>query len=395
MKRVVCCLPFLLLLGALVPQAADAQVRFDSDYIFFTRTNDADGSWVTGPGGLSADDHDFGYDSGYRFTLGGSMSAFDVEASFFTIPRWSSSESGVLGLPLVFDDPTNVFVAPANGLGFNSGLGIAANTPGLEDDEIEYLEAGATVRSQYTSRLDSFELNIGSNRYVRPVYFAVGWRHFEVNEDSRLVAVGDFQAVDAATGVFPGGGGNVGNDGISAAALAAAGFVNTAGPDDGFLGYDPTAIAPVITTLGYIADGRARNNLDGVQLTFGGRYAASQMVTLDGFVKAGVYQNAALGVVRERLVGVANDDSAYELRLSDRNRTASFGSGIGFNVLAALTDYISLKAGYEAIFLTNVAFGPDQAGGVKTDLLGNTRFNVVTNGLFIAHGGNVGLEIGW
>lgn len=394
MKRVVCILPCLFLLAASVPQEAAAQFRFQSDYIFFNRNNDSDGTQLTGPGGFSADDHDFGYDSGYRFTLGGSVNRFDVEASFFTIPRWSSSESGVLGLPLVFDDPSNVFVAPANGIGFNSGLGIASNVAGLEDDEVEFLEAGAIVQSQYTSRLDSFELNIGSNRYVRPVYFAVGWRHFEVNEDSRVVAVGDFQALDALTGLAPGASA-VGNDGLSAAALAAAGFVNTAGPDDGFLGYDPTLVPPVITTLGYVVDGRARNNLDGVQLTLGGRYAASQMVTIDGFMKAGIYQNAAQGTVRERLQGVVNDDSAYELRLTDSNRTGSFGAGIGFNVLAALTDYISLKAGYEAIFLTNMAFGPDQAGGVKTDILGNTRFNVVTNGLFIAHGGNVGLEIGW
>lgn len=394
MKRVICILPFLFLLAASVPREADAQFRFQSDYIFFNRNNDAEGTQISGPGGFAADDHDFGFDSGYRFTLGGSMSAVDVEASFFTVPRWSSGESAILGLPLVFDDPANVFVAPANGLGFNSGLGIAADIAGLEDDEIEFLEAGALVRSEYTSRLDSFELNVGSNRYVRPVYFAVGWRHFELNEESRLLAVGDFQAVDAATGIFPGGGG-VGNDGLSAAALAAAGFVNAAGPDDGFLGYDPTALAPVITTLGLTFDGRARNNLDGVQLTLGGRYAASQMVTIDGFLKGGVYQNEALGVVRERIQGVANDDSEYELRLSDRNKTASFGAGIGFNVLVALTDYISLKSGYEAIFLTNMAFGPDQAGGLKTDLFGNTRYSVVNNGLFIAHGGNVGLEIGW
>jgi hypothetical protein len=395
MKRAIYSLPFLFLLAASVPQEAHAQIRFESDYIFFNRTNDAEGTQITGPGSFSADDHDFGYDSGYRFTLGGTLSEVDIEASFFAIPEWSSSESGVLGLPLVFDDPTNAFVAPANGLGFNSGLGIAANVAGLEDDEIEFLEAGAQVRSQYTSRLDSFELNIGSNRYVRPVYFAVGWRHFEVNEDSRMTAVGDFQALDALTGLPPGAAA-VGNDGLSADALDAAGFDNLPGtPDDGFLGYDPTLVPPVITTLGYIAEGRARNNLDGVQVTLGGRYSASQMVTIDGFIKGGVYQNEALGVVRETLVGVANDDSVYQLRISDRNRTASFGAGIGFNVGVALTDYISLKYGYEAIFLTNMAFGPDQSSGLKTDILGNTRFSVVNNGLFIAHGGNIGLEVGW
>ena len=203
MKRAIYSLPFLFLLAASVPQEAHAQIRFESDYIFFDRTNDAEGSQITGPGSFSADDHDFNYESGYRFTLGGTLSEVDIEASFFTIPQWSSSESGVLGLPLVFDDPTNVFVAPANGLGFNSGLGIAANIAGLEDDEIEFLEAGAGAVAVHIAA-GQLQLNIGSNRYSRPVYFAVGWRHFEVNEDSSMTAVGDFQALDALTGLAPG-----------------------------------------------------------------------------------------------------------------------------------------------------------------------------------------------
>ncbi len=393
MKRVIVCLPFLMLLAGFAAQPAEAQVRFESDYLFFSRNNDPDDVLITGPGGFSANDYDFGFDSGYRFTLGGSYAEFDIEASFFSIPEWSSSESGFLVNPFVFDDPTNAFVAPANGIGFRSGLGTAADIAGLEDDEIEFLEAGAFAQTKYSSRLDSFELNLGSNRSIRPVYFAVGWRHIELDEQMKTLVVGDFQALDAATGLAPGASA-VGNDGLSDAALTAAGFMNIVGPD-GFLGYDPTAVPPVITTLGIGFDGRARNDLDGVQVTLGGRYGLSEIISIDGFVKGGIYRNDQYGAVQETLVGVVNDGSVYTRTFTDRDTSASFGGAIGFDVVVAVTDYINFKTGYETLMLTNMAFGPEQAGGVRTDLLGTTRYHLVDNGLFVAHGGHIGLEIGW
>lgn len=396
MKRVIVCLPFLMLLAGFAGQQAQAQIRFESDYLFFSRNNDPDDTFISGPGGFSADDFDFGFDSGYRFTLGGSYGEFDIEASFFSIPDWTSSQSGILGRPLVFDDPTDAGIPggpPGNGLGFRSALGTAADIAGLEDDEIEFLEAGAFAQTKYKSRLDSFELNLGSNRTIRPVYFAVGWRHLELDEQMKSLVVGDFQALDAGTGLAPGASA-VGNDELSDAALTAAGFVNIVGAD-GFMGYDPTVIPPVITTLGIGFDGRARNDLDGVQVTLGGRYDASEMVTIDGFIKGGIYRNDQYGAVQETLTGVVNDGSIYSRTFTDRDATAAFGGAIGFDVIIAVTDYISFKTGYEALLLTNVAFGADQAGGVKTDLLGTTRYHVVNNGLFVAHGGHVGLEIGW
>ena len=37
--------------------------------------------------------------------------------------------------------------------------------------EIEFLEAGSQFQSRYESTLDSFEINLGSSRVSRPVFF--------------------------------------------------------------------------------------------------------------------------------------------------------------------------------------------------------------------------------
>src|SRR5690349_20007021 len=113
----------------------------------------------------------------------------------------------------------------------------------------------------------------------------------QLKESADLLIRGNFQVRDSVTGAFPGGQGNLPNDQLSDAALVGAGFVNTRGAPDGFSGYDPTAVTPVITTLGIAYNNRAYNDLDGVQLTFGGRYAVNDFVSFQGTLKGGVYQN--------------------------------------------------------------------------------------------------------
>ncbi|REJ76977.1 MAG: hypothetical protein DWQ34_27950 [Planctomycetota bacterium] len=387
----------VLLITLLSGSSANAQGRFEAQWLFWHRNADADGPLINGPNGFSDDDSEFGYDSGFRFTGGWSFGEFDVEASFMQIPDWESRENYTLPLPTVFDDPTNAFIAPANNIAVpGSALRNAATLAAFgEDDEIEYLEAGATASTTYTSTFDSFELNLGSNRAKRPYWFSLGWRHMELDEASTTLLTGTFQVRDADDGAFIGDAGNGGNDALSNSALTSAGFTHIAGTSNGFFGYDPGAAAPTITTLGIAYQGQAQNDLDGVQLTLGGRVQPSDFVILEGFGKLGVYHNEASGSVQETVAGLINDNSVYRRTLSNRKTTASFGGALGFRILVPLTDYISFMTGYEGMLLTNIALGPDQHQGVGTNLIGATQYQVVTHGLFVAHGGNAGLQVTW
>jgi hypothetical protein len=149
------------------------------------------------------------------------------------------------------------------------------------------------------------------------------------------------------------------------------------------------------TTLGALFQGYADNDLDGGQLVFGGCYRAAELFIIEGFLKGGVYQNRATGMVQETVFGVENDTSVYRRTLFDRKTTAAFAGSFGFRFIVPLTDYIFLRTGYEAMVVTNVAVSSDQPFGISQNLLGETRYEVVTRGVFLAHGGHLGLELNW
>lgn len=395
MNRAKWCLPVLALsLVFCGGRSAEAQFRASADWIFWTRNHDADTEFLGG-----GEEADYGFNSGFRFGMGFSCDRFDVEASFLQVPDWNNTESGTLAVPLAFDDPTNIFIAPAAGFGFPNALTDAANDVASGQDlEIEHLEPGARIAQRLESRLRDFELNFGSSRTARNVWASLGWRHIEIDEASNFLAVGVFQAIDAADGFPPADPGDPdpqGDDGLSDPALTAAGFINIAGAGDGFVGYDPLDPMAIQTTLGALFQGYADNDLDGGQLVFGGRYCAADLLFIEGFVKGGVYQNRATGMVQETVFGVENDTSVYRRTLFNRTTTASFAGSVGFRFLVPLTDYIVLRTGYEAMLVTNVALAADQPLGISQNVLGETRYEVVTSNVFVAHGGHLGLEVNW
>jgi hypothetical protein len=381
----------VLILTAIVAggNRAHAQGRFEAEWLSWSRFDDADQTLIGGPGGLSAGDEGFGFDSGYRFTIGYGVGDYDIEIIAAEIGGWESTDGATLSAPLVFDDPTNAFIAPANFLGFSNGLTDAAL---LDIDEIDHLLPGAMARSRYESELRDFQLNLGTNRNNAPVWASIGWRHLELDEASRLLVSGEFQTIDTDDGAVPGGAGDGGDNALGGAFFTMAGF---AGAGDGFAGFDPTAMPPTITTIGALFRGVADNDLDGAQLRFGGQYQPRDLLIIDGFLSLGLFQNQISGTISETVFGIENDTDVYTRRLTDSARVASFAGGLGVNFTVPVTDYIYLSAGYEGLIITNVALGPEQHKGLGTNLLGMPRYKVQTNGVLFAHGGNLGLGVTW
>jgi hypothetical protein len=365
---------------------AQAQGRFDAEWLYWSRNNDSSQTYIGGPGSVDSNDDNFNYSSGYRFGLGYGLFDYDIEAIFAEVPNWNASGSSVLAAPLVFGDPTNANLPapapPGSFLGIRNGLTDA----GLSDmANVSFLDPGATVQTRYNSSLRDFQLNLGTSRQ-RPVWASLGWRHLELNENSSLLTTGVFQSVDAM-------GGGVGG-GLAGTALTDQGFTALAG-GDGFAGYDPMAMAPVMTTIGALFQGTTYNDLDGGQLVIGGRVQPRDLLILEGFLKVGVYQNRARGSVTETVFAIENDDDVFQRTFTNSRRLTSFVGGVGFNFKVPVTDYIYVRAGYEALVITDVALGPDQSQGIHTNVLGDHFYRVVTGGVLLAHGGNLGLGITW
>lgn len=400
MPRIVRILTLLLCaLGA--TRSASAQMWAEADYLFWNRVNTSDRSFLNGVGGMDSGDLDLGYTSGYRLILGGGIGNYEVEGSFLRIDEWSDDRFGTLANPLAFDDTRNnalVFPGgPASVLAFRNSL-FAAATQSLaadETNESEFLAAGAASRMSYQSSLRDVQANFGRHRDLGWWRWSIGYRGIKVNEVAGFGVAGPFNALDIDDAEGPAGPGigvNEPNDGLSDAALVAAGFTNVRGAADGFDAVSATGDTDIVAA---IFGGSAANRLNGVQIGGAARLAPINEVMFEGFLKLGLFHNHIDGAVNEIVAGSGDDDSVYVRRFSQTKDKASVGANFGVRALLNVTDYLTLTAGYEALVLSGIALGPDQIGRLQTNVLGATSYALDSSGVFIAHGGSVGLEVRW
>lgn len=389
-------LTLLCLAGAAfgLPRPVSAQSWFEADYLFWGRTNGSDRQYITG--GVASDDAKFDFASGYRLILGSGFGDYEVEGIFSHVEGWNGSRNSLLGPPLALDDTAAnpiLFPGGATTFAFRNGLYTAATGP-LETSEGEFLLPGAFANTLVASNLRDFQLNFGTNRERSWFRWGVGYRNLRINESGGLMVGGTFNALDVDDGAGPASLiGNDPNDGLAHASLIAAGFTHVAGGADGYDAINP--LVPSADGLTALFAGSTQNRLNGVQLQAALRGSPNDIIGFEGFVRLGLFYNEVKGRYSELVAGSRDDDSVYLRTFANDRDRASFGFNPGVRTFLNLTDYISLTAGYELLLLTGIALGPDQIGAANQTLLGTTDYRVDSSGVFIGHGGNVGLEIRW
>jgi len=378
---------------------SQAQMFFQTQWISLSRNHDSDMSYITGPESLSGGAADYDFSPGVRFTIGGDVFGYQVDASFTQIDSWTGHSSGTFMNPIAFDDEANnanVFAAPpVNTFGYTNPLYQAATYMGGGVDETlesEFLTAGATYETWARSDLREFEINFGTSPYTSLWRFSGGFRHIKLSERNRMLIGGTFDALDVDDGAAPGDAGNDPNDALSHLALIESGMVHFSGGADG---YNSILAGVGPDMLFYETAGRTENELNGAQFTLTGTVIDGSWITIEAFGKAGIYRNNIGAAVRETLIGSGDDDSIYRRELTDTRLRASFAGNLGFNAIISVTDYINLVGGYEVLFINGVALGSDQADGLEVSLVGDPTFRAQTKGSLIAHGGRLGLELVW
>ncbi|MFV0444324.1 MAG: hypothetical protein ACK5Q5_12210 [Planctomycetaceae bacterium] len=386
----------LMILGlwaAFAPRPVAAQMWFESDYLFWGRANTSNQDYIRG--GASSGDANLGVANGFRLVLGGGFGNYEVEAILSRINGWDGDGTQTFGLPIAFDGNaanTIVFPTGASSLAFNSGLALAASQS-AELSEAEFLIPTAAGTHAYSSDLRDIQVNFGSHRDLNWFRWGVGYREILINENGGFGMTGVFDALDVDDAAGPANPTNDDpNNGLGSAALGAAGFTTLSG-GGGFNSIDPTV--PSADGLTMLTNGMTENRLDGAQLTLAARTAPNEIVTIEGFLRTGLFYNRINGAVHELLIGSGDANGIYGRTMSDSTAKASFGLNPGIRTSFNLTDYISLTAGYEMLLLTGVGLGPDQFANVQTNLLGAPTYKVEADGLFIGHGGNVGVEVRW
>jgi len=370
-----------MVLFSVLTSSASAQMWGGAEYLYFSRLSGSSAPVTTGPGALSTPDGG-GVASGYRFTIGGYIGRFEIEAAFMNIESMSDSSQGILANPLSFE----------NNLPIGSALYRAATYPGAggvgdETTETEFLQSGATYALESYTDIKSGEINFGTNRNLNPWRVGIGYRTFLIKDGASSLLSGTFDATDTSGGVGPL------NDGLSNEALLAAGYTNVSGGADGFDG-SGSLVGP--DTLTIFNDGYARNELHGAQLTGAYQLFPLDWLTIEFFGKAGLFYNTVQGTVSETLVGSgANDDSVYQRSFSGKKHAAAFGGTLGAKGIIPITDYINITVGYEAMFFSGLALGSKQASGIETGITGLQTYTPRSSSSLVVHGGTVGLQLTW
>ncbi len=137
-------------------------------------------------------------------------------------------------------------------------------------------------------------------------------------------------------------------------------------------------------------DWNTNNNLYGFQIGVDTKLwtSAGGRLQLDGFVRAGIYANDASSTFNFRFAGGADSGGV------DSQLHTSFVADAGLNLTYNVTQSISLRTGYQFLWLSGVALASEQvnttgfiqAGGIPTNINFGDAFY---NGL------NVGVEFRW
>ncbi len=383
-------------LGLTIP--AEAQFRFSTEALFMTRDDGSRQQILNGPDAFS-NGSSTNFQHGYRFIFGGSYGDYDVEFVGAQIENWNSRSSGTLIRALAFDDTAaNPVVFPgglANTLAFTNSLYTAATAAGVEDNESERLQAGATYFVTGSSRFQDYQINIGTNPTRNNWRFGLGWRQMRLNEGSTVGITGIFDALDTDSGDVAPAPGNEVNDALSNGAITGAGYTLRSGTANGYNAVFPGGVGVSPDTLQlYYASG-SNNILNGVQVCGGYQIASESLLTLEVFSRTGIYHNYAQGNVGEYLIGSVNDNSVYQRNFSASRNGVAFASSLGFKAAVPVTDYISFTAGYEALYVANVALASTQLGGLSNSPFGDRQYHVRNGDKIIIHGATLGLQVTW
>ncbi|MGD0517212.1 MAG: BBP7 family outer membrane beta-barrel protein [Thermoguttaceae bacterium] len=134
------------------------------------------------------------------------------------------------------------------------------------------------------------------------------------------------------------------------------------------------------STLETFWNTNTKNNLYGFQIGADGKILERGCFSIDGLVKAGIFGNQA---EQTTAVGLNENQGVYS---SSTNHTAFLGE-LGLQCKYQVTQSLTLRAGYEAMWLQGVALAPGQIQESNVD-----QFGVNSNSGVFYHGATAGFE---
>jgi hypothetical protein len=287
---------------------------------------------------LNSTDLDQGFTPGFR--LGAAYhidSNYDLSLSFFRISDWDST--GSIGP----DDPLNWLVMDAPGDFFQT-------------QDFSY----QSMKWDYSTELYNAEFSVQKKFSSRINMFA-GFRWIQLNEDLQ----GTIPPPDHILPLWK------------------------IDPNNNLFDVARIENQPGIPASPFppFWDGSTKNNLYGLQIGADGKLFEHGRFSIDGLIKVGGYLNHA-----EESTGVSIQKIVYPS--GDSTDTASFVGEAGLECKYKVTSAITLKLGYEVLWLAGVALAPGQIQETYSAVapVSVTALGVNSDSSVLFHGATAGLE---
>jgi hypothetical protein len=338
-------------------------------------------------------------DNGYRFKGGVRVGNWLVEAAYTHYGEWQSSlnenVNGVgfnaaamagnwagenfINAHTYFTPIVNAasLTAPVNTAGDQSGLGpsIAFNT-----------DARPALLAYNHSDFYMIEANIKGADYVLPLWdgglrMGLGYVNANLNNDSWVALSGTFRASN-------GGGTTVSLPNSVLIAPAGGNLQLYSGGGSGFTDGVSNGGTGTPSQLRFTHQATTRNELNGGQVVLDFDLLQYQRLKLGMNMKVGLFDNFAQGNMIESYSATNNDLSSYYREFSATTHHLACMGGLGVDGCYHLTDEVMLCCGYDVLFLSNLALGPEQING-----LNNNWYHVQTNGSAVIQSVSLGLEV--
>ncbi|MGO9113475.1 MAG: hypothetical protein ACLP9L_29950, partial [Thermoguttaceae bacterium] len=375
-------------------------VWFQADWLWTSHA----GMWsdtrnfIDGPNATSFDNlSGFSGENGYRLQGGVRLGNWIFEGIYSHFGDWESSlnenvngvafnANGIAGnwAGQNFINTSTYFTPIFNAANLISPVNTAGDQSGLGPSTAFVTDPRPAVMAYSHTDFYMTEANVKGADYYFPLYgrglrLGLGYVNANLNNDAWVALSGTFRASDvsgttvslpnsvltAATGgnLTPNGGGGTGfTDGIS----------------NGGTG------TPSQLLFTHVA--KTWNEFNGAQLVLDGDLLEFNHLDFGATVKAGIFDNFAQGSIVETYKATNNDLSSYAREFTGSCHQLAFMGGVGIDTGWHITDEIAIRVGYDALFLSNLALGPEQINGVK-----NGWYHVQTDGSAVIQSVHTGL----
>ena len=133
---------------------------------------------------------------------------------------------------------------------------------------------------------------------------------------------------------------------------------------------------------------KTRNELNGAQVILDDDLFDIDHLEFGVNLKAGIFDNFAQGNITESYATTNNDLSTYIRQFSNTSHHLAFMGGVGVDAAWHITKEVTVRTGYDVLFLSGLALGPEQINGVA-----NGWYRVQTNGSACIQSVHSGLEV--